>query len=176
MLIRVEQASDVAAIRSLTAAAFTGMPHSTADADGVPIEAGLVDALRADEGWLPSLSLVADDDGQVIGHVTCTRGYVDDRPALGLGPLSVAPSVQRSGIGSALVQSVLTVAEGLGEPLVVLLGDPAYYSRFGFKPAKSLGIDAPDPAWGDYFQALPLAAYDPSMVGAFRYAAPFSAL
>ena len=58
----------------------------------------------------------------------------------------------------------------------MLLGDPAYYSRFGFKPAKSLGIDAPDPAWGDYFQALPLAAYDSSMVGAFRYAAPFSAL
>jgi putative acetyltransferase len=97
-------------------------------------------------------------------------------PALGLGPVSVAPDRQKSGVGSALVRGVIAAADELGEPLMVLLGEPAYYSRFGFKPAAELGIAAPEPEWGDYFQARPLAAYDQALTGRFTYAAPFSRL
>jgi putative acetyltransferase len=146
------------------------------EADGTPGEATLVGWLRADAGWVPELSMVAEVDGQVVGHVVCTRGTVDGSPALGLGPLSVDPAHQRSGVGSALVHAVLGGADALGEPLVVLLGDPAYYRRFGFRPASEVGIVAPEPAWGDLFQARTLAAHDPALTGTFAYAAPFSRL
>lgn len=175
MQIRPETAADAESVREVTIAAFTGTPHSTRDADGVPIEAGLVEALRADAGWIPSLSLVAEVDGRIVGHVVSTRGYVGEAPALGLGPISVSPGLQRTGIGSALMHTTIAAATAAGEPFVALLGDPAYYARFGFVPASTLGIQAPDAAWGDYFQVLPLPAYD-GEAGAFRYAAPFAEL
>ena len=168
----------MAAIRAVTAAAFSGVEHSAppVEPDGVPGEATLVGWLRDDAGWVPELSLVAEVDGEVVGHVVCTRGSFAGGSALGLGPLSVSPDQQRSGVGSALMHAVLGAADAMGEPLVVLLGSPDYYGRFGFAPASTLGIEAPDPAWGDYFQARPLAAYDSSARGAFRYAAPFDRL
>lgn len=176
MLIRQERADDVAAIRAVTAAAFTGMPYSMppVDPDGVPGEASLVGWLRESAGWIPDLSLVAEQDGEIVGHAVATRGHLDDLPALGLGPVSVAPDRQNSGVGSTLVRGVIAAADELGEPLMVLLGEPAYYSRFGFRPAAELGIVAPEPAWGTYFQARPLASYDAAMTGTFRYAEPFT--
>ena len=74
------------------------------------------------------------------------------------------------------MHTVLGAAETMGEPVVVLLGEPAYYSRFGFVAASTLGIEAPDPAWGDYFQARALSAWDGQRSGRFRYAAPFDRL
>lgn len=178
MIVRPERVGDVEAIRAVTGAAFATAAHSAPPVEpgGPPGEATLVDWLRADDGWIPELSLVAEADGEVVGHVVCTRGHVGRAPALGLGPVSVLPEHQRSGVGSALVAAVLAAADDRGEALVVLLGDPAYYGRFGFRPASSLGIDAPDPEWADYFQARPLAAYDPGLRGRFTYAEPFSRL
>ncbi len=178
MLIRRERLEDVADIRAVTAAAFAALEHSAppVEPDGVPGQATLVGWLRDDAGWVPELSMVAELDGEVVGHVVCTRGQLAGRPALGLGPVSVSPDRQRSGIGSALIHAVLGAADSLGEPVVVLLGSPDYYGRFGFVPASGLGIDAPDPAWGDYFQARPLAAYDESVRGKFTFAAPFDRL
>jgi putative acetyltransferase len=178
VLIRRERPEDVADIRAVTAAAFSGMEHSIppVEPDGVPGEATLVGWLREDPGWVPELSLVADVDGEVVGHAVCTRGELAGRPTLGLGPVSVAPERQRDGVGSALMHAMLGGADAMGEPVVVLLGSPAYYGRFGFVPASSLGIEAPDPGWGDYFQARPLAAYDSGLRGPFRYAAPFDRL
>lgn len=175
MIIRRETPADADAIRAVTAAAFRDAEHSAppVEADGVPGEATLVSWLRADPGWIPELSLVAVDDDRVIGHVVATRAAIDGHPALGLGPLSVHPDEQGSGVGSALMQAVLDAAEALGEPIVALLGEPAFYGRFGFVPAASRGIDAPDPEWGDYFQIRPLTAYGDE-AGAFEYAAPFS--
>ncbi len=181
MVIRPERTGtagdgDAAAIRAVHTAAFRA-PGTPGE---VPVEATLVDHLRADAGWLPRLSLVAVVDGDVVGHVVCTRGWVatpgGDRAALGLGPLGVVPEHQGGGVGSALVHAVLGAADALDEPLVALLGDPGYYRRFGFVPARTLGVESPDPAWGDHFQARPLAAYDPALVGGFRYAAPFTGL
>jgi putative acetyltransferase len=177
VIIRRERPEDIPAIRAVTAAAFATAEHSApaVEPDGVPGEATLVGWLREDAGWIPELSLVAEDDqGHVIGHVVCTRGTVGGVPALGLGPVSVDPAHQRGGVGSALMHAVLGAADALGEPLVALLGDPAYYRRFGFRPASTVGVAALDPAWGDLFQVRTLTAYGPGLTGTFEYAAPFA--
>ncbi len=169
VLIRRERAEDVDAITAVHTAAFAG-------AVDPPVEAGLVTALRADEGWLPALSLVAVVDDQVVGHVVCTRADLAGTPALGLGPLGVLPTVQKSGVGGALMHAVLGAADALAEPVVVLLGHLDYYPRFGFEPAARLGIEAPDPAWGAHFQARTLSTWDPVIRGRFAYAKPFNDL
>src|SRR5688572_7730935 len=171
MLIRRETPADIAAIHAVTKAAFT-KPNQPA-----PVEADLVDWLRADEGWIPALSMVAVIDGEIAGHVVCTRAWIaplqaSESTALGLGPLSVHPVHQRRGVGLALMHAVLGAADALGESLVALLGNPDYYSRFGFGPAAALGIEAPDSQWGRYFQARALSAYDGTQFGTFRYAEP----
>ncbi|MEV0697672.1 N-acetyltransferase [Saccharopolyspora sp. NPDC050389] len=172
MLIRRELPADVAAIHAVHAAAFA----KTAQPGQVPVEAGLVDALRASDAWLPELSLVAERDGEVVGHVVCSRAHVGDTPALGLGPVGVLPSLQGKGIGAALMHAVLGGADALGEPVVVLLGHLDYYPMFGFEPAEKYGITPPVPEWGSHFQARTLAAYRPSIRGEFAYAKPFMEL
>lgn len=165
VLIRREQAADVAAIADVHRAAFPS-----------EVEANLVTALRASDEWLPALSLVAVENGRVVGHVVCTRAQLGDTSALGLGPLGVLPSHQKSGVGSALMHAILAAADALNEPVVVLLGHTDYYPRFGFEPAARLGIEAPDPAWGEHFQARPLTTYENTMRGPFTYARPFQEL
>ncbi len=166
MLIRRETPADVARIDEVHRQAFTGA-----------VEADLVHALRADAGWVPALSLVAEaPDGAVVGHVVCTEGSIGDTAVVGLGPIGVLPAVQRTGVGSALMHAVIASADALGYPLVALLGHLDYYPQFGFVPASGLGVLAPEPKWGDHFQARPLAAWHAGLTGTFRYAAPFEAL
>lgn len=93
---------------------------------------------------------------------------------LGPGPLGVVPSRQRSGLGTALVHALLAVAQACDERLVALLGSPGYYRRFDFRPAAELGVRAPDPQWGEHFQARLLSGGPVS--GVFRYAAPLDRL
>jgi putative acetyltransferase len=169
VLIRREGAGDAEVIYAITAAAF-----GRAGETGVPAEAPLVDALRAGPAWIPELSLVAvDPGGDVVGHVVCSRGSVAGLPVLGLGPLSVRPDRQLSGIGSALMHAVLGAADALNEPLVALLGSPVYYPRFGFRLAGEYGITPQEPRWVPHFQVRTLTAYDPSLRGAFAYSEPF---
>ena len=169
VLIRREVAGDEASIWAVTAAAF-----GKRGADGVPAEATLVDELRAGDAWLPELSLVAvDGAGEVIGHVLCTRGHVGQAPVLGLGPLSVRPDSQLRGVGSALVHAVLGAGDALGEPLVALLGSPAYYRRFGFRLSDEYGIAPPVPRWQPHFQVRVLTGYRPEVRGTFAYPEPF---
>jgi putative acetyltransferase len=177
VLIRRELPGDVEAIRTVTAAAFVGVDYSAPPVEpgGEPGEATLISWLRDDEGWIPELSMVAVEDELVIGHGVATRAHVEADPVLGLGPLSVVPHRQRAGNGSALVHALLGAADALGEPLVALLGNPGFYGRFGFVPAQSLGIAAPDPSWGDYFQVRTLTTYA-GQTGRFRYASPFERL
>ena len=166
MLIRRETPADASRIDEVHRRAFDG-----------PVEADLVHALRADVGWVPALSLVAEGaGGDVVGHVVCTEGSLGSTPVVGLGPIGVLPGRQRTGIGSALMHAVIAAADALDYPLVVLLGHLDYYPRFGFVPASSLGVTAPKPKWGDHFQARPLATWHAGLSGPFRYAAPFEAL
>lgn len=147
MLIRAEVPTDIDAIRAVQAAAF----HRPGTPDGeIPMEAPLVDELRADpSAWIPELSLVTiDDGGQVIAHVVCSRAWVgeEQRPVLGLGPIGVLPELQADGHGSALVRESIRIGEERREPLIALLGSPAYYGRFGFVRSTEHGINPPDPA------------------------------
>jgi len=172
MVIRRETASDVTAISAVHAEAFGG--GSDGRTGHEPAEVRLVNELRAGPDWLGRLSLVAVVDGEVVGHVCCSRGRLEAVvPALGLGPLGVLPNHQRRGVGTALMQAVLGAAMALDEPLVCVLGDPGYYRRFGFVPASQLGIQAPDESWGDHFQALVLLPPESPMSGRFSYAEAF---
>ncbi|WP_030560740.1 bifunctional class I SAM-dependent methyltransferase/N-acetyltransferase [Streptomyces aureocirculatus] len=124
-------------------------------------EADLVDALREDPGaWLDGLSYVAeapgepggvgDTGGEVVAHALLTRCHVDGAPALCLAPVAVHPAHQGTGAGSAVVRAVLHAARSRGEQLVLVLGHPDYYPRFGFSPASGYGIrpsfEVPDEA------------------------------
>jgi putative acetyltransferase len=170
MLIQRETSAHTAAIRTVTAAAFArpGQPHQ------LSVEATLVDELRASDAWLPMLSLVAADSDDVVGHVLGSRARVDAAPVLAVGPLSVHPDHQGRGIGQALMHAVLGAADALDEPLVVLLGDPRYYSRFGFRLAEEYGIMPPVPEWRPHFQVRILTAFTPTLRGQFTYAEPFN--
>ena len=173
MLIRRDHPADHTAVRAVLAEAF----EDPAAPQEVPVEVGLVDALRASSEWIPQLSLVAGwDEGEVVGYVVCTRGWVDDLPALGLGPLAVVPNAQRRGTGSALMHAVLGAADALDEPLVALLGHTEYYPRFGFRPADQLGVRPPVEEWASHFQVRPLSSHRPDLRGTFRYAQPFNEL
>lgn len=169
MLIRRESAGDAEAIHAVTAAAFDRPGKAYP-----PVEARLVDELRVSPAWLSALSLVAiDAAGNVAGHVVCTRGNVAAAPVLALGPLSVRPDIQRSGVGSALMHAVLGAGDALGEPLVALLGAPGYYRRFGFRLSSEYGIAPPKPQWQPHFQVRVLSAYQPALRGTFAYPEPF---
>ncbi len=170
MLLRRELPADHDAVRAVHAVAFQ------ASAEGVVVEAVLMDQLRADDAVIAALSLVAELDGEIVGHVLCSRGTVGGVPCAGLGPIGVRPGMQGRGIGAALMHAVLGAADATGEPLVGLLGEPAFYGRFGFVASSSVGVTAPDEGWGDYFQVRTLTAWDPSMAGPFRYATAFDAL
>ena len=170
MLIRRETERDADVIRAMTTAAFA---PSRPPNQVVP-EATLIDELRACPAWLPALSLVAvTPAGETIGHVLGTRGHVGQDPVLALGPLAVRPDRQRHGVGSALMHAVLGAADALGEPLAALLGDPAYYRRFGFELSTVYQITPPQPEWQPNFQVRVLTGYQPRLRGTFTYPEPF---
>lgn len=164
MQVRPELPADRDAIAKVTTAAF-----------GNAREARMIDAIRASDGFVPELSLVADDKGEVVGHVILSYVELGARRVLELGPMSVEPARQRQGIGSALVREALRVADECGEPLVLVLGHRSFYPRFGFRPASELGIAAPDPTIPDgVFMAVPLTAHDPALQGRVAFPPAFS--
>ncbi|MCZ0991298.1 GNAT family N-acetyltransferase [Streptomyces diastatochromogenes] len=162
-ITRAEQSADIATIREIDLAAFE-----------TPLEADLVDALRADPSWIHGLSIVSTDEtGRLIGHALLTRCHVDDTPALCLAPVAVRPEHQSTGAGSAAVRAALSAAGEMGEHFVIVLGHPTYYPRFGFTRASAHGsgvsIDVPDEA----LMALTLDDAHPLPTGTVRYASPF---
>ena len=145
-LIRSASSADAAAIRAVHLAAFP-----------TAAEADLVGRLEADGDAV--LSLLAERDGDVAGHVLLSRMRVSgdgrDYRALGLGPVAVLPPLQRSGTGSALIRTALAAATGAGEELVFIVGDPAYYGRFGFTAETAAPFASPYA--GPYLMALALS-------------------
>jgi predicted N-acetyltransferase YhbS len=176
LVLRTEQPADRPAILELTAAAFSVSPATGLPVDGEPVEVGLLKQLFDCDEYLPEFSIVAEQDGEVVGHVISTRGWVGDLELLGLGPIGVVPRLERHGLGSAHNQETVGRPNAPGERGIALLGGPEYYSRFGFVPSVSLGIDPPTAEWGDSFQVLPLAVWPGGIHGTFRYAAPFERL
>lgn len=161
---RPETAADIPAVRAINAAAFP-----TAE------EAGLVDELRRDAGaWLPGMSYVAEAaDGSVAAYALLTRCHVGDVPAVALAPVAVAPEHQRGGAGQAVVRAVLDVARIRQERLVLVLGHPGYYPRFGFEPASRYGIRPIFPVPDEAMLALVLDASRGVPRGTIHYPAAF---
>lgn len=121
-------------------------------------------ALRVVRELQPEISLVYEEEGSIVGHVMLSRMEMAGNRPLQLSPLSVAPSHQNRGVGSALTREALRLADEAGEPLVLVLGHPTYYPRFGFEPAAGLGLAAPRD-FGEAWMAVKLSAYDPGIRG-----------
>jgi putative acetyltransferase len=142
LIIRPETSKDMAAIRHVNEKAF-----------GQKEEAEIVDKLRSRD--VLTISLVAVQGNKIIGHIAFSPVKVESKhssfDAIALAPMSVLPASQRQGIGSQLVRAGLEECRRLGCEVVVVLGHPEYYPRFGFVPAKPKGIDCqfevPDEAW-----------------------------
>ena len=147
--IRPESPGDVRAIRKLNKRAFKGNSESK-----------LVDALREADGFIPALSLVAEKDGAVAGHILFSqiiiKGLNGSAPALALAPMAVLPECQNQGIGTELVKRGLEECRKLGHRLVVVVGHPEYYPRFGFVKAGEKGLKLPFEAPAEVFLVLEL--------------------
>ncbi|SCL15720.1 putative acetyltransferase [Micromonospora rhizosphaerae] len=154
--LRPEDPADEAPVARVLAAAFARPDVAT------PPEVELVEELRHSDAWIPELAIVAEYGGEVVGYALLTRvrvcsdGDGGSAPALALGPVAVAPHRQRIGLGTAAVQAALDAAAELGERLVVVLGDPAFYRRFGFSRADRMGLTSPWSGLGEPWQALVL--------------------
>ena len=145
MHIRAELPADAKAIEQVTIQAFNDAPHTD------HTEQFIVRELRA-AGAL-ALSLVAEIDGQIVGHVAISPVHISDGSQhwFGLGPISVIPQRQRQGIGSALMRAAISALQAQSAQGCVLLGEPDYYRRFGFRTVP--GLELPG-APAEYFQAL----------------------
>jgi len=148
LVVRPEDKKEVPAIRDIIREAFDPMPYSTGQ------EWKLVENIRQSPGYLPSLALVALCDGTLVGHSMISLIEIEDKKkthnALVLGPVSVLPDYQRRGIGQEMIRIGIAAAKRTPLPVLVVVGDPAYYSRFGFVPAvpqklhMPFGVEAED--------------------------------
>lgn len=167
MQLRPEHPADAPAIASLIAQAFEGHPHSGGT------EPAIVRALRAAGALTLTLSLVAvDGDEGIVGHVAFSPVTIAGRPGrwYGLGPISVRPALQRTGIGSRLMNEGLARLKALGAEGCVVLGEPAYYGRWGFAVHPGLVYPGVPP---EYFMALAFEGEVPR--GEVGYHAAFEA-
>jgi putative acetyltransferase len=166
MIIRPETPQDYLAIAEVNTLAF-----------GQENEAKLIEAIRRSDSYISELSLVAEIDNFVVGHILFS--YIDlvgkeIIKVLGLAPLAVRPQFQNQGIGSALVKAGLEIAKAKQEALVIVLGHPHFYSRFGFQPSTVYEIESPFPVPEDVFMAKPLTSYQEKYKGKVVYPSAFN--
>jgi putative acetyltransferase len=171
VVIRAERDADRPVIADVVRAAFVGHPDEVVS---------FVERIRASEGFIPELALVAEDDSGVIAHLMLSWVAVEggSRPRiLNLTPMSVRPDRQRIGVGTRLIQDALGRAEVAGEPAVMVEGVAAYYPRFGFERASVLGFISPHPKIPDAaFMVKRLPGYSPNLAGRIVYPAAFDVL
>lgn len=139
--IRQEYKNDFGAVHRVIEEAFRTAPYSDQD------EHYLVQRLRLSDAFIPELSLVAEKEGKIVGHILLTRIKIKDSSniyeSLALAPVSVLPAFQGKGIGGSLIREAHDIARNLGHTSIVLLGDEAYYPRFGYTQASAYGIELP---------------------------------
>jgi putative acetyltransferase len=159
LLIRPETPADYDAIHDVTARAFAPMPYAQGD------EQLLIGKLRDADAL--ALSLVAEGDGTIVGQVSFSPAFAVDGTAgwYALGPISVEPSLKHQGIGSQLIHAGIAWLHEQKAAGCILIGNPAYYSRFGFLSFPEL---APVGMPAQYYQILPLRVAQPNVVVAFH--------
>jgi predicted N-acetyltransferase YhbS len=138
MIIRRAAETDLAGIYDLVKVAFQTAQVTNG------LEQDYQAQLREGDNYIPELDLVADEDGELIGHIMLTKTYItcedNKAEALLLGPISIALPYRNRGIGTLLINESLRLAKEMGYRSVFLVGDPAYYRRFGFEPTVNYGI------------------------------------
>lgn len=153
-IIRQERETDYKTIKKLVEEAFRNVVHSDHN------EHLLVERLRKSDDYIDKLSLVAEFNGQIVGHIMLSKLIIESseerNDSLALAPLSVLPDYQNKGIGSKLIKEALRLAKETGYKSVIVLGDNKYYSMFGFKPASNWKVKAPFEVADEYFMALEL--------------------
>jgi putative acetyltransferase len=166
MIVRPESFSDYQAIDELLKSAFGGEEESQ-----------LVRSLRASDDYVPDLALVAEENGKVVGHTVfsyVTLKNDEEFRVLALAPMAVVPELQKRGIGGALVEAGLQRANERGEPLVIVVGHPTYYPRFGFESARRYGIEPPSANFpDDAFMVRRLSRYSERHRGRVVYPPAF---
>lgn len=167
MEIRRETSRDHDAVYTLIQEAFASAEHSDGN------EQDLVQALRASPAFVPELSLVAEENGSLVGHILFTEAKVGEDTVLALAPLSVRPAAQRRGVGTALIREGHRIAAELGYGYALVLGSATYYPRSGYRPAESFGIEVPPGMPPANFMAIRLRADARPIGGAVTYADEF---
>ena len=158
---------------------FDAIAHVHAEAFGSNDEASLVERIRASDRYIPELTLVAEQDGLIVGHVMLSYADVigkDTFKILLLAPMAVLPNMQNRAIGSSLMRRAVAIADDHREPLINLLGHPAFYPHFGFKRASLYGIEPPFAFPDEAFMVLRLGTYQSHLRGKLRYPPAFDAL
>lgn len=168
MLIRQETPADRVAVEALVRAAFA----TAACSDGQ--EHALVARLRQSTAFIPELSLVAEQNGELAGYALFTKARVGVRTVLALAPLAVLPAYQKQGIGTALLRAGHRAAQALGYEYVLVLGSEHYYPRFGYRPAAACGVEVPAGFPPANFMVLRLREDAAPLQGAVTYAEEFS--
>lgn len=163
MHIRQETPADYPVVYTLIKDAFASAEHCDGN------EQDLAAALRQSTSFVPELSLVAEADGRIVGHILFTKIRIGTSTQLALVPLSVLPAFQGQGVGSALVRRGHQIARDLGYSYSVVLGSETYYPRFGYRPAGAFGIAAPFAAPPENFMAIRLRDDAPAVHGVVRY-------
>ncbi len=150
MIIREEDIKDYEKVEELVKIAFETAEHTDGN------EFKLVKKLRKSDGFIKELSLVAEEDGELLGHIIFTKAKIGEVEGLALAPLSVIPTAQKKGIGTALMNKGHEIAKEMGYDIVVVLGSEKYYPRVGYKPASTYGITAPFEVPDENFMAISL--------------------
>ncbi|MGG7211226.1 GNAT family N-acetyltransferase [Clostridium baratii] len=150
IIIREENNKDFNEVYEVIRLAFMNAEHTDHN------EYNLVNKLRGSEAFVKGLSLVAEDNGKIVGHILLTKIKIGNSESLALAPLAVLPNYQKSGIGSKLIIESHKRAKELGYRSVIVLGHPDYYPRFGYEPASRWGIKAPFEVPDESFMAIEL--------------------
>ncbi len=163
MTIRQERPSDYEVVKNLVKSAFESAEHTDGN------EHNLVEKLRGSDGFVKELSLVAEENGEIIGHIVFTKAKMGEVEGLALAPLSVSPNAQKKGVGTALMKAGHDIAKGLGYDIIVVLGSEKYYPKVGYRPAAELGIKAPFDVPNENFMAISLSGSDDIVGGTVEY-------
>lgn len=167
MKIRPEEISDQSEVHTLIKEAFETAEHSDGN------EQDLVMALRKSESYLPKLSLIAEINKEIVGHIMFTKANIGENEVLVLAPLSVKVNYQKQHIGTKLINESHKIAKELGYEYSIVIGSDLYYPKFGYVPAEDFGITVPEGIPSKNFMAIKLLELASPLKGEVIYAKEF---